>query len=357
MTDKFGYYFASGIKTYSKLEARQLGGVTFHFNDEVFSAIDTKREPNLSLWQLYMDRARQIREAYDYVVIMYSGGSDSNNVLDAFISAQCRIDEICSTWDYETTGLAQSFHNAEVFNVVLPRIKQLKEEGIDFRFRTVDITPLVIQAFTKLGTNFEYFTNYHMSPNNVAKFFLREHIKEWADMIAAGKKLALVWGCEKPIFHVNNQWAFSFADRLDNCVGPYTNKPGWYDEAFYWTPDKPEIVIKQAHVVRNFCNTVHEPWFYQNGHSECGYNKTLNKYLTYAGLKHVIYPTWQHSTFCNGKATSMIYSQRDNFFFNGNVHVERYHQIVDSYYNQIGDTTIKDKRFSLWPIYSRKYEI
>lgn len=358
--DKFGYYFAGGIKTHSKLEARKIGGATFHFHDEVFSSIDTTKEPNATLWQLYMERARQIRQAYDYIVIMYSGGSDSNNLLDAFIQSDCKIDEICSTWDYKTTGLSQSFHNAEIINVVLPRIKRMKDSGFDFKFRTVDLASLINQSFTKLGTNFEYFVNHHMSPNNIAKHFLRENIKEWADMIAAGKRVCLVWGAEKPVLHVDkDNWSFSFCDRLDNCVGPYTFKPGWYDELFYWTPDKPEIVIKQSHVVKRYCSIgqAKDWWMYQNSPTECGFNKHINKYLSYAGLKCVIYPTWSHATFCNGKATSMIYSQRDQHFFNGNVNVKRYNEIVDSYYDQVLDKTPKEHRFALWPMNSRKYKI
>lgn len=333
--DKFGYYFAGGIKTYSKLEARKIGGATFHFNDEVFSSIDTTKEPDASLSLLYMERAKQIRQKYDYVVIMYSGGSDSNNLLDAFIAAECKIDEICTTWDRPTTGLAQSFHNAEITNVVLPRIKEFNGK---YKIRVLDITSLTFLALNKLGNNFEYFINHHMSPNNVAKHFLREHeyTKDWRDMIATGKKLVLVWGCDKPELQLhNNKWSFSFCDRTDNCVGPYTFKPGWYDELFYWTPDMPEIVIKQAHVVKNQCTEI----------------------PSYNELKCIIYPTWNRNTFVNGKSWSMVYSQRDEHFLKGNVEVERYHQIVDSYYNQLGDITPKNKRNTLWPMYTRKYEI
>ncbi|MGZ4850080.1 MAG: hypothetical protein ACXV2C_01715 [Candidatus Bathyarchaeia archaeon] len=359
MFDKFGYYFASGVKSYSKFECMQNGRTTFHFNDEVFSAINTKVEPNETLPELYRDRARQIRDAYDYVVLMYSGGSDSDTVLNSFVSIGCKIDEIATTWDYPTTGLAQSFHNAEVTNVVLPKIKELKDKGLDFNFRTIDITKLGLNTFKSFGTNFEYYVNHHMSPNNMAKHFLRDHIKEWQDIIATGKKLVLVWGSEKPVLHVeNDKWYFRFADRLDNCIGPYTFKPGWYDEMFFWTPDMPEIVVKQAHTVKKFCSTYNDQaWMWQDTPNDSGYNKTLDKYLTYAGLKCVIYPAWDPHTFCNGKGSSMIYSERDNFFFEGNVYVDRFNDIVDSLFRQTHNKTPRKNRFAIHAMYTKRYEI
>jgi hypothetical protein len=358
--DKFGYYFASGVKTHSKLIARQLGNASFHFNDAAYSSYPTTLEPTESLSELYRKRAQQIRGQYDYVVLMYSGGSDSHAVLDAFIDGECKIDEICTTWDYPSSNQKHSHHNAEATIVVLPRIKQLQEQGLEFKFRTVDLTPLIHMAMTKLGNNFEYYVNHHMSPNNIAKHFMRDDITEWADMIAAGKRVCLVWGTEKPILEVNNnKWYFKFSDRLDNCVGHYTDKPGWFDEMFFWTPDMPEIVVKQGHVVRRFCDNDQfpQPWMYQDKPTDCGYNKYVNKYLTYNALKCVIYPTWKHGIFCNGKSTSMIYSTRDTNFFMGNVHQERFYQIADSYYKQLGDDTPQHKRFTLSPMYSRKYEL
>ena len=353
--NKFGYYLANGTKTYSKFVALQIGKTSFHFNDEVFGAIDTTVEPAQTLEQLYIKRAQQIRSKYDYVVLMYSGGSDSNNVLDSFIKADAKIDEICTVWDYPTTGLEDSFHNAEIVKVVLPRLLELTH----IEQRLIDLTPFTMGVFDRLGNSFEYYVNYHMSPNNIAKQFLREHVKEWADMIAAGKRLVLVWGCEKPIFEFeNDKWYFKFDDRLDNCVGPYTNKPGWYDELFYWTPDMPEIVIKQGHVVRRYCNCISNlHWMWQDTPTDCGYNKYIDKYLTYNALKQIIYPSWDSTTFCNGKSWSMIYSQRDEFFLNGNVHSDRYKQIVDSLYRQAGDVTPVTKRYALWPMHSRRYEL
>lgn len=359
-TDQFGYYRSAGIHRYSKIEAMHTGKTTFHFNDEVFSMIDTRVEPPESLWQLYKERARQIRNKYDYVVLMYSGGSDSNNILESFLQSDCKIDEICTTWDYPTTGEAYSHHNGEATAVVRPRIHDLKVHNIDFKFRDVDITPLAIKSFERLGMNFEYYVNHYLSVNNIAKQFLREHIKEWADMISKGKKLALVWGVDKPYmrFHDGKHWMY-FKDGIDSCVGPYSiNKPGWFDELFYWTPSMPSIVIKQAHVVAKFCKTNISQANYSDRDFCCGYSPKLQKFLTYNALKTIIYPnTWAPQTYCNGKSASFIYSQRDEFFLNGNVNVHRFNEIVNTYFSRLNDGTPQNQRSYVLPMYSKEYEI
>lgn len=360
MSDQFGYYFAGGVKSYSKLECMRIGNTSFHFNDEVFSSIDTTKEPAEDLWTLYKARARQIRSKYDYVVLMCSGGSDSGNMLEAFLQADCKIDEICNCWDFPTTGDRNSHHNSEIVKVALHNVKELQAHGVDFFHRMIDISELAVTAPVKLGLDFEYKMNYYLSPNNVAKSFLREHVKEWADIINTGKKLVLVWGVEKPLmrYHDGKHWLL-FRDAVDNCVSPYViGKPGWFDELFYWTPDMPSIVIKQAHVIARFCKTDNMPVHYGKRDYWAGYNATLDMYLTYDTLKTVIYPdTWNPYTFCNGKALSFIYSARDDYFFSGNVNVDRYHDIIDSYFKKLNDETPRNQRLAMNSLYTREYEI
>ena len=81
--DKFGYYSAGNQTSFSKLEAlewarRNNTRLAWHFNDDIYNAIDWMIEPPGDLWEMYKQRARQIREAYDYVVLWYSGGSDGD---------------------------------------------------------------------------------------------------------------------------------------------------------------------------------------------------------------------------------------------------------------------------------------
>lgn len=366
--DKFGYYTVGDRSTYSKLEAIEWSKKTnknteWNFNRSVFDLIDWTKEPDIDLWEMYKARARQIRESYDYIVLWYSGGSDSHNLLLAWIDAGLKIDEIATTWNYEASKDYHDHYNAEITNVVLPDIKKLKDSGIEFNFRLVDVSNFCIDLFDTWGNEYEYHVNFHLSPNNPAKHLMRDKIKDYADLIAAGKKLCFVWGKEKPLMKVENgKHYFMFCDSIDNTVGPYVQRnyfKGWYDELFYWSPDYPLIPVKQAHVIKNYLEhatdtnefePVRDDKFQING-----YSKKLNMYLRDERVKTLLYPKWSNDIFCNGKASSFTYSLRDEWFLKSNLDkAQRYYQVVDSYYKAIDHDDTKRRR-NVVPHYSPKY--
>lgn len=362
--DKFGYYQVNNKKTYRKLEAVEWAKqdripFKWSFNDEVFSALDWTKEPNVSLWELYKQRAKQIRESYDYVVLWYSGGSDSNNILEAWIDADCKIDEIATCWGYKTSGNLYDFQNAEITNVVLPDIKKLKDSGFDFKFRLIELPEISLKLFKTWGTDYEYYINYHASINNPAKHLFRRYIKDYNDMITKGKKVAFVWGTEKPILHfTDDKHHFNFIDCIDNCVGPYCQEnyhKGWYDELFYWTPDAPLIPIKQSHIIKNFIELCDDKKFYQKDRAHNGYNASINMYINYDTVKFLLYPKWSTKTFSNGKAHSFIFSERDDWFFKGDgEYVSKYKQIIQSFISNIENINKSEMR-QLLPTYSKDY--
>ena len=335
--DKYGFYQVGDLKTYSKMEAIELEKRTnrashWNFNDEVFSAVNWRQEPAADLWSLYKDRARQIRNQYDYVVLFYSGGSDSHNILNAWIAADCKIDEIAAIWNYGASADKQDHCNAEITNVVLPDIQLLRDGGMEFNFRLIDISQHSLDIFDAFGLNFEYYINRYFSINNPARALFREKIADYKDIIASGKRLCFVWGIEKPVLGYDNGYYFNFIDALDNCVSPYVQERyhlGWYDELFYWSTDAVQIPVKQAHIIKNFVQLCNDPGLYQNDHTNYGYNKQLQQYLKVETVKNLIYPKWSNDIFCNGKAGSFIYSDRDTWFFNSNLELkERYDQVV-----------------------------
>jgi hypothetical protein len=59
--------------------------VEFIFNDQLYSKFNWTVEPDLTLEQLYAARAWELRNKYDYLVLHFSGGADSTNILETFI--------------------------------------------------------------------------------------------------------------------------------------------------------------------------------------------------------------------------------------------------------------------------------
>jgi len=330
---KFGFYEVNGHKTFSKLEAIELQQRSSHwphwnFNQEVFNAIDWTCEPEIDLWELYKARARQIRASYDYCVLFYSGGSDSHNILNAWIEADCKIDEIASFWNEKGTHDPQSFMCSEISNVVLPDVKLLKDQGYDFTFRLIDLCEFTNKFIKENYLYYHYHVNQSLSPNNVVKSYFRHDVSDWIDLINQGKKVCFIWGSDKPqIFHDDQGYYFAFLDIMDNCVSPYVQNQydqGWYDELFYWSPDFPLIPVKQSHVVKRFLDTVDDQQFYQSKPSSFGFNKKIKKYISVHTIKKIIYPKWHDGIFMADyhgigrglrKPNFLTYSERDEWLF------------------------------------------
>jgi hypothetical protein len=363
--DKFGYYQVGDRKTYRKLEALEWSNQTniaprWNFNDEIFSQYDWTIEPNINLWDLYKERARQIRNAYDYCVIFYSGGSDSHNLLNAWIEADCKIDEIATTWNYKTTGELYNHQNAEITHVVLPDIKALQNKGYDFKFRLIELPEISLKLFDDWKLDFEYNINLTPSVNSSGKHLIRKYIDDYKKIIYSGKKLCFIWGMEKPCIENNNENLYYYFYDRDDCLGTtvqnnYFN--GWYDEYFYWSPDCPLIPIKQSHIIKKFISQVNIESFYVNYYNSHGYNSKIKMYLSDNTMKTLLYPKWSNSIYCNGKtATGYIFSERDKWFHKRkDILVQRYVEAIKSFKTIAGNKyNITDK---LIPFHSKKYLI
>ena len=96
---RLGYYVCDGQEFESKIVAGLHSNkvnkpVEWIFNDSVFGHFNWTVEPEESLDALYDRRARQLRERYDYIIISYSGGADSHNLLMSFVRQKLHVDEI-----------------------------------------------------------------------------------------------------------------------------------------------------------------------------------------------------------------------------------------------------------------------
>lgn len=325
--DHFGYYTVGDYKTYSKLDAilkQELTGdfPTWHFNDAVFAAFDWTQEPQESLPELYRQRAQQIRDEYDYLVLFYSGGADSTNILQTFLNNDIKLDEIAQFYSLEgDKGDADANFNAEVVKVAIPWSLKIVDQHQYIKHRVIDQSQLIEQIYEQpeIRHDFIFQQNTTISPNNFARVYLRKFVKDYADMIDKGVKVAFIWGAEKPrLSMVDGKYCLRFQDLVDNCVSPLLQQndfPGWYDELFYWSPEFTRGLIKQAHTIRRGLFTL--PVNSVNFTTEFQpFGKRDNLYLTNHGLHQLIYPGWDITTFSVGKKRSPILSLRDSWYLN-----------------------------------------
>ena len=107
--NEYGYFIYNNQFFVNKQEVLEkalelndpIPNIQFWFQDEIFSKLDWSIEPNLSLDTLYKLHAEHIRESFDYIILMYSGGSDSHQVMRTFTKHNIHLDEIRTYWPVE----------------------------------------------------------------------------------------------------------------------------------------------------------------------------------------------------------------------------------------------------------------
>jgi len=347
---KYGYYLVNDtIKTFSKFEAYQLAGknwknIRFIFNDDEFEKYDWTVEPEEDIYELYRQRAQQLREKYDYVVLMYSGGIDSHTILETFLQNNIKLDEICTFSVSDTEDKLKSL-NPEVFRTALPFIETLNLKKIGTVFRDVEVGKLILDWWNDdfHAENFQYYTIQQQWSGVVRSYYFKSKIKEHMALIENGKTVCYIWGSDKPSMCVTqNHYALYIPDgALDLGSKQYVNRLhfnkkfyNFYDEPFYICREFPKISIKQSHLLVNLMETIPKtdsrlllkgqlPTFgpFVSHHVE----NNIVKFLDKATIDGCIYPNALLSRFRNDKIynASLIISPKDNWFLSSN-HPNRY---------------------------------
>ena len=327
--DKFGFYQVGDLKFYNKLDAaitatRLNLPLKWNFNDDVFSAYDWSQEPVHSLVELYRQRAQQIRDSYDYVILWYSGGADSDNILHAFIDNNIALDEAACVVNIEADSNKNGYLNGEIYNIAVHKIQAAQKTQPWLKHTIIDICQATIDFYQSTRNHFDWVhrVSQYINPNYGARSIIVKTQPDWMNRITAGQRVAFIWGVDKPkIVDLGKTWMLIFRDVLDAaCVTEQQVNPteGQFDEIFYWTPDLPELIIKQAHVLKRFMKNlpVDSPLLTKNRHERQPMIKhgTQGHWLLNDGIHQALYPKW-HPRPYQVKAPKLTFSPRDQWFF------------------------------------------
>ena len=255
-----GYWSSDNKKFINKYQAllhatQTKSEVNYMFFDSVWKNFDRTLLNKFSLQELYKQRAQQLRDSYDYLILYFSGGADSYNVLRSFIDNGIHLDEVCVKWCKDTidTGIYKPNNiESSAFNYlsewdysIKPVIKWLGQHHPNIKIEVVD-----------------WFKNRHL----IGKEEIFNVVNHWHDvevtslatwspneikMVDQGKKVGAVYGIDKPItFLYNNKWYMFFSDSATTMgtPAPY-NVSG--TEYFYWTPKLPLLAFEQANQIIN----------------------------------------------------------------------------------------------------------
>jgi hypothetical protein len=331
LADDYGYYKLGNIKTYSKYDVMVKTNdpytVTWHYNDDFFSQFDWTKEPDESIETLYRKKAEQLRKDYDYIILMYSSGSDSDNILETFVRNDIKLDEVCSLVNLEGSGSKESFANREVYQIACPKIINLnKKYGLNIKHRIFDITQKIINYYSnKKPLDFKWINTYG-SVNCLSKYKLYDDIPEWKNIAKDGKKVCIIWGCDKPRLSViEDRVYFYFSDVIDGAMCLKEQKEGFnesfHNDLFYWSPtiESAKIIIKQSHLIKNYILNEDNRKYHKR---DKNYNEIyihMKKPIGCLGdndFKNIIYPWWEKTNDIHTKTKNGNFlSDRDDWFW------------------------------------------
>lgn len=351
-SDHFGFFQVGPFKIYSKLEAIEISvktghSITWNFNKEVFSNFNWKQEPIGSLKFWYAERAKQLREHYDYIVLMYSGGADSWNMLKSFVDNGIFVDEIAHFIYKEGTSktVENDLDLAESVLTAFPTANYLINSNPIYKNtkqRLIEGGPHIIEKFKNINkeTHFYHSGNTMFSPWSTAIGDWRDIEKDYKDLADRKNKICFLWGYDKPylIDKGSNKFSLTFSEMGLSCmVTPKQQMDSfneeWHaDENFYWTPDMPEVCCKQAHVLKNYIEKIDDSMvdnYYLKYHNPLDtwsptyriiFTKQNKQYeLTQHGGHKLIYEGWNDQTIVCEKSPSPVFSSKDYWWFKNNV--------------------------------------
>jgi hypothetical protein len=306
---------------------------TYHFHDEYFSSLDWSIEPNFDVLTLYKLRAQQLRDKYKYLIVQFSGGSDSTQILRTFLDNNIFVDEIqCFHFEEMVNKLPeQTLLSGQDSSILLeykkaakPFLEKFKQKSPNTKISSIDLS----QPFYEdsIHNNYHYLgvnnknsifasTVYNTTPK-AYNYYSIKYIEERSKQL---DNVAVIRGFDKPkLFLENNsKLYFNFNDLIMNgnrnmIIGDIP-KVGNI-ENFYWSKDAPLIPIKQCHMVLNHFKTsaglkrLYKN--YKNAVSEHERNSKAFSFIKEAFmmeklLSFIIYPNWSADIYTGMKEEKM----------------------------------------------------
>jgi len=311
--NKLGYYQV-GLEYFEHkvpalLRATETGlHPKWNFNKELFDSVNWKQEPHESLWELYIKRAQQLREKYDYLILGYSGGSDSKNILDVFLQNGIKIDEIVSKFSIK--GMGKDYIPTKEnlnYDFNMPAEWEFTAKK-DFQWLAEHHPEIKLTFYDWFeNPNLMLADDWYKDRNFMfCPFVEQRHGIDMIDSIYKHNNVGYILGIDKPkVIIRDNKYYLIFLDVVAYGMTPERTVVGNATiEYFYWAPEAEAVLRKQAHMIKKY--------FEQH--------PQLNEYMLWppkAGIprdpyenivRSLIYPTWEIDRFQCAKSTDSIVS-------------------------------------------------
>ena len=276
----FNYYTYNNCAYTTKLnallslaqkESIDLAGDKISWHAPAFQK-DTKNvylEPKFSLKEYYLQRAMYIREKYDYVILHYSGGTDSHNILETFMLNNVFIDEIAIHY-YPPSIYSENpiYMLCDHLHEVPKAAKPLAEFFISkYSPKTkltikTNIRESIIKFWQNLNYNkykdvFKTMVDVWLTRDPIRMYNIQQYSdepKRWQHLKET-KKVGHVFGLEKPMLFMDD--AGIYCTISDNILNGRCDPTKEFDldelpyhvEYFYIHPSLFDMYLKSSHTL------------------------------------------------------------------------------------------------------------
>jgi hypothetical protein len=302
--------------------------VQYHFYHDVWQNFDKNLLGKIGLKELYKQRAQMLRDKYDYLVLYYSGGSDSWTILNTFLENNIRLDCVYVRWPMKAENTyTPNTDNRSAYNfmsewdfVIKKDLEWLSQSHPEIKIELADFMEGV-GADTFNDDTFAV-QNHHVA---AAQLLRQSKFSQFEiDLVDQGKRVGEIWGIDKPIIseYAENQVGMFFKDEIVTVGRGYPGNPDG-PEFFYWSPEFPLLAMEQAYQCFLFykANPPFRSMISQSNWKKMYSNTLFYEQKAFFGeyvnhfTKQVVYPDWDFSKFQAGKPTSVTRQDKDFWLY------------------------------------------
>lgn len=369
------YYKVGDKIVFDKIEAILLAGqtnqdITWHFHQDIYSKLNWSVEPVQPIDYFYRNRALQLREKYDYLVAMVSGGADSTNMVDTFLNNGIRLDEIVASAplsglsNYNFNDAANNAENtiSETKYAQMPYMQYVSDNFPNVKLTINDYFDTILSY---KDNEWLYNSSDFIHPSTIARYDLNKltHLTKLAE---SGKKIGILYGIDKPILHISesNKVYVVFTDLACNVPrSPFTEKYDNVDiELFYWNDYNPQMMIKSAHQAMKWIVNNNLSYLLQTDNLT-----VLEKKINNSKYQRIIYPAIYPSSLYNSrpvfqasKNTRSIMAEHDYWMYDKHKDIRTMDMInsnVKSFFKDIDTRFLASDKPDAFKLYYNYYQI
>jgi len=204
-----------------------------------WDSVDWLHEPTENYLDLLDERCRQLRDKYDYLILYYSGGADTETVLQSFLRSRTFLDEIVIN--------RICFDNNDPALLDIELAIQKAKNYIRFMPGTRVTINHVDEKIVNDFCNNERWVDTPF--NGTIGMLRRLSVYDFAEynhsQVYAKGNIGQIYGENKPVLSIKNGIWYS---KLSN----FGTASALIGEWFFTSPDLPKLHVKQCYLVKHY---------------------------------------------------------------------------------------------------------